>query len=566
MKKNLSILLLLLLSGAVKAQYSGIWQAGNSAGVREAQLNPSSIADSRLGWQLHLASAYIVGDENTLRNKLVPTSAVNFKYADKSWRTNHADISGLGLMVQLPNSHSFFVGSRLRVWQNGSQQLKTLFETQLSSSSQFNFQNEQYATTSIRDFSFGYAMPVFDYKQHSLKAGIAIKAYKTIENQSNVFTTNAQQIQLTANQFNSSNSFAWNSLLGKSDGFGADLGITYEFRPNYEKYQYKMDGKNRADVTQNKYLLKFSFSLLDIGKYTIASPTLTSIGSFEKVQITTNPFFNQSFNASIAKFNPTANNSLLEQQANLSATLIAQLDARMSKNWYFNMLYRSQQATESSYLVLPSILAISARKETAEGSWAMPLTYNLTTKAIGVGFHVRVGSLFFGTENLNFLLKSKGVVPTVYAGISISGRAKKIKDKDDDGTSDKKDKCPELQGLWLFKGCPDRDNDGIQDSEDACPELAGPASTKGCPDTDGDGIFDKNDACPTVAGIAKFNGCPDTDGDGIADSEDECPTKAGTEEFGGCPDTDGDGIKDSEDKCPTEKGSKENKGCPTKNK
>ena len=136
-------------------------------------------------------------------------------------------------------------------------------------------------------------------------------------------------------------------------------------------------------------------------------------------------------------------------------------------------------------------------------------------------------------------------------------------DRDKDGVSDKKDKCPDVPGLKEFEGCPDTDEDGIPDNEDDCPEEAGPAENKGCPDTDGDGVLDKDDTCPEVAGLAELNGCPDADEDGVADQDDECPEVAGPEDNKGCPwpDTDEDGVLDKDDECPEEAGTGAN-GCP----
>ena len=135
-------------------------------------------------------------------------------------------------------------------------------------------------------------------------------------------------------------------------------------------------------------------------------------------------------------------------------------------------------------------------------------------------------------------------------------------DRDKDGVSDKKDKCPDVPGLKEFEGCPDTDEDGLPDNEDDCPEEAGPIENKGCPDTDGDGVLDKDDTCPEVAGLEELNGCPDADEDGIADQDDECPDEAGVTENNGCPwpDTDGDGVLDKDDECPEEAGTGAN-GC-----
>lgn len=233
---------------------------------------------------------------------------------------------------------------------------------------------------------------------------------------------------------------------------------------------------------------------------------------------------------------------------------------------------------------------------------------NYTTKTnfnlpLGVGANIKLHEnlllqgqaeyRFLGEQNLAytggllFLFGGKKKEPEVKEVIKIEPS-----DKDGDGVTDDKDKCPEVAGLAKFAGCPDTDGDDIEDSKDKCPELAGLSEFGGCPDTDGDGIADNvdkcpkvvgiealggcpdgdddndgisnmNDKCPKIAGSAGTDGCPDTDGDGVIDSEDKCPKVKGLEEFAGCPDTDGDGIADNLDKCPTVAGDKANNGCPT---
>lgn len=138
-------------------------------------------------------------------------------------------------------------------------------------------------------------------------------------------------------------------------------------------------------------------------------------------------------------------------------------------------------------------------------------------------------------------------------------------DKDEDGVADYLDKCPSLPGIISLSGCPDKDKDNVTDADDKCPDVAGVVRFAGCPDTDGDGIEDAKDKCPSVAGLNIFEGCPDGDGDGVQDSQDKCPdTEKGiTVDETGCPaDSDGDGVVDALDKCPTSKGEVSNNGCP----
>jgi OOP family OmpA-OmpF porin len=135
-------------------------------------------------------------------------------------------------------------------------------------------------------------------------------------------------------------------------------------------------------------------------------------------------------------------------------------------------------------------------------------------------------------------------------------------DRDGDGISDKKDKCPgepeTLNGFQDADGCPDelpdRDHDGVPDSLDKCPDAGGPdiirnpnSAYYGCPDRDHDGVPDYLDKCPDVPeptdDLWDGSGCPhvrDTDKDGIPDDVDKCPTDPetynGYQDADGCPD------------------------------
>jgi len=202
-----------------------------------------------------------------------------------------------------------------------------------------------------------------------------------------------------------------------------------------------------------------------------------------------------------------------------------------------------------------------------------------------MNFDLGLGAKHYINSGTAFYLEAgyiNGIVSTDKAGIT--GRENfwkatvgmefdfgKVKDSDNDGVSDKKDKCPDTPaGVVVDKnGCPvDTDGDGVPDYLDDCPTVKGLVALKGCPDADGDGVADKDDKCPDTPKGVKVDakGCPlDQDNDGVPDYLDKCPdTPAGvTVDKNGCPvDTDGDGVPDYLDKCPTVAGPKENNGCP----
>lgn len=201
----------------------------------------------------------------------------------------------------------------------------------------------------------------------------------------------------------------------------------------------------------------------------------------------------------------------------------------------------------------------------------------------GASFDVGVGAKYYVKPAIAFYLDAGYLngIKSVSHGQSVHDNFAKFtlgleidlgkaKDSDNDGVSDKKDKCPDTPaGVKVDEhGCPvDTDGDGVPDYQDDCPTVAGLTSLKGCPDKDGDGVADKDDACPDVAGLVSLKGCPDSDGDGVADKDDKCPDtpKGWKVDAFGCPlDQDKDGVPDAIDKCPTVPGPKENDGCPVK--
>lgn len=506
MFRNLLTLTLILGVFSLKAQYSGVWQTSNNAGVREAQLNPSSISDSRLSFQFHLASAYWVGSSKTLSSQLIPHSLANLSLgSDKTYRSSYSDISGPGIMAQGENNHAFVLGTRIRAWQNDNEVLTDYFNVKTPLKTTFKDQN--YTSTVLQDISFGYALPIFTKDAHSLKMGAALKFYKTITQESYTFSATDSTLNFVGNTLEIPKSYTVNDIFGNANGKGYDIGFTYEYRPKFNDYYYKMDNKDRYDVEKTKYALKFSLSLLDLGGYSFASTTQQSINTIPVPTTTTNPFQNKSIQTIVSDFNADFKpDDSIREQVKLPSTLVAHLDLHLGKSWYVNTLYRS--ASIKNAYSQPTVVALAIRSESVNGSWSMPVSYDLDNKKVALGFHARTGSLFFGTDNVLAFGGLATDKPAIYVGMSISIRAKRIKDDDNDKVSNALDKCPKEPGIWQFRGCADSDEDGIPDKDDLCRYEPGPASTHGCKDTDGDGVPDKEDRCKTQKGSPSNNGCP----------------------------------------------------------
>ena len=146
------------------------------------------------------------------------------------------------------------------------------------------------------------------------------------------------------------------------------------------------------------------------------------------------------------------------------------------------------------------------------------------------GFEVGAGAELSLVEGLQagplvkLTLADNMLVATLGISLSFARDPGESQDRDGDGLTDDKDKCPDTA----------EDKDGFQD-DDGCVDA----------DNDGDGIADASDKCPDAAedkdGFQDDDGCvdADNDGDGIADAADKCPLEAetvnGKDDTDGCP-------------------------------
>lgn len=362
---------------------------------------------------------------------------------------------------------------------------------------------------------------------------------------------------------------------GSKLGVGMDLGVVYEWRPDWKDYKYDMDGETniwRRD--RNKYKLRVGASLIDLGgmQFTKAdrsrdftvNTTDLDLRIFDDAESISD--FNQIID-SLIQNDPdweASEDTTQTYYMNTPTALSFQVDYNIYKDFYVNATayFNMNRSKNASNVRAATQVSLTPTYDYKWAGVGIPISYN---KYAGVraGLGLRLGPLTIGVPDLKTLFPGGKVRGAgVYAGLRVPVLYGHPSDIDNDKVSDEKDECIDVPGVWAFRGCPDTDEDGIQDAVDDCPMEPGLEKFNGCPDTDEDGIMDKNDDCPETPGLEKFNGCPDKDEDGIMDKEDDCPDTPGLEQFNGCPDTDNDSIPDFEDACPEVPGPKRLNGCP----
>lgn len=637
MNRLLSFIILIFIGGSALAQNWLGLSNGNYSGTNGLYLNPSSIVDGRLGGYINFFgvgtnmynnylsysgskslfsalrdTSFNIGDENIKENLNGKDKVINFSN----------EVRGPSFMVSLHPKHAIGITTRNRFFIQAvdvSQPIARMIRWGLDSTttgfagpdglSYEQLYNETRFGININNFTevgFTYATVLLDKNKHFLKAGLTYKylagSYSmfvknqggggvTIKGEDSLefSNTDVQYGYVGENLYKTdSNSFGipdMSTLFGPDrigKGYGIDLGFTYEFRPKYEDYKLTLDGEERWDKTENKYTLRISGTLMDLGQIKYSSPKYVRNNTLARNRVVTwgsldtvGKIFEQLDNVGadesvLNRFDQAAgavfgyDAQTNEFTSKLPTAFNIQADFKLLKHVYINGMWLQGLRKKGSIGARQfSMIAVTPRFETRWFEASIPLVLNNDYRNFSFGLFARFGPFFIGSDNITGLFKSTNVNGfDFYGGMSLPLFRKNPRDRDGDGISDRKDKCKKIAGKLEFNGCPDSDGDGIEDSKDLCPETFGDSAFMGCPDTDKDGIQDTNDSCPEIKGLEKFNGCPDSDGDGIEDSKDLCPNEAGLPGFNGCPDSDADGIQDKDDECPKTPGLAEFNGCP----
>lgn len=631
MKRILLIIICLSALFKTEAQQNLGHHTDNYAGVYSLDFNPAEIVDSRFRFHMNIVSISNTVSNNYLsikRNALFKDRETAFEDDDFTANYMKERLNGRdkgvyqNLDIKLPISMMFTFGkkkqqaiglnirTRTNINAGGIDERtarQSFNELELTDLQNVSILNKNFSIQAAvwNEVGLTYGREIINKDKHFVKAAGTFKitqglgsAYFFSDNLDITFPSDT-----SLSVANSDFSFGYSEILstipgGAGDvfrntkfGFGGDFGLVYEFRPKVDDYKYEMNGDPEwLDPRKNKYKLKVGLGVTDLGRIKFDNSRGEAREFFaDRSDIWIDGAFGDAFedfgDTGLEGFYDKLDSLFVLRQAdgaNYNMTLPTRINAYVDYNLWKGFYVNATASIAPGFVRNPektrsiSEFSITPRFEHKWIGFYLPASINSHGNPhLGAG--LRLGPLVVGTYDITPLFAKTNIYDAnFYMSLSMP-ITRKLRDKDGDHVSNKKDKCKKEQGTWATLGCPDidpckenpatctdSDGDGIVDAEDECPEEAGLAEFNGCPDTDSDGIQDSEDECPEVAGLAEFNGCPDTDGDGIPDHLDDCPMVAGPKENIGCPwlDTDGDGVPDKDDDCPNVAGPASNKGCP----
>jgi len=593
--------LFILSNSFTQQQYTG-YSNDNNSGFTGVYAQPAALVDDKAKLNITSSFAYFKTNNYSATNLnffFNPLTNQRNKYREPKkhgYMSSNYSIDIIGIKYEINHGNAVGYSLRYRSFTNLDELPKELAKFDFNAYYDSSFANPYsvqltkfgFSKMNYLEHSFNYARVIKNEGEHFLKAGVALKIINGIDasyyymkgdlNFENAATTSFSNTSVQYGQAGNSN-----SLSGRNNGFGIDLGAVYEYRPNYDSYKYEMDGlRNIERYDKKKYKYKVGVSITNIGRVkfnkALNMNDLTT-SNYVGMQAILGPqaLPNTYFQNVLEPFSTVNSTQISTFKMSLPASLNLQFDYLIKNGFYLN--YSSslsvKNPNDANKVHEKMIHTFTPRIEKDNYSILLPISIQRNAQFnVGiVGRVARKGKNFFiGSNNLSFLVFGKRAIynTSFYIGTSFNILYKVPSDIDGDKISDAKDDCRYDPGLAQFKGCPDTDGDGIPDKDDYCIYDKGPKSTFGCPDRDNDGVIDLNDQCPDDAGLAIHYGCPDRDMDGVIDVADQCPDVPGVELNNGCPfektnccnDDDGDGISNEVDKCPSVQGSVYNYGCP----
>ena len=432
--KSLSYLCLFLLLTSMhgKAQDFLPFASDNYAGITGVHLQPACIVDSRYRIDFALSSTsfgftnnfygidpYVLKHPNLLKDMDIkgPYISRNMDGNDKAGIFSlRQDI--FSFMITLSNKDAIAFTPSLRTILNIDNVTETsaVLLDQLDKETdlwkiRLRNENVNAQLNSWTEFGFTYSRVIMDNKKHFLKAGTTAKinhgiasGYLFIKDLN--YEVNGKD---TISLYNSRTNYGVSNNL--SDGFSYsfatnlsvsfDFGVVYEYRPNWMKYKYDMNGKtNLWRRDEDKYLFRLGFTLSDLGSVRYKRDPLSkdfnaNIQKWDVGDISVSSLseFNKLIDSTFTVYDVTE-----DYRMNLPLSLSLQADVRVAKGLYINFtpfLAINKINENVNKVHYNSSFNITPRFDKKWFGISVPFQYN-QYKHWYVGLGLRIGPVWVG--------------------------------------------------------------------------------------------------------------------------------------------------------------------------
>ena len=462
MKPILSIVVLLLIITTAQAQSFIGYSSGNYTGVNGVFFNPAYAANSRYHWDFNLVQVNASVYNNAVSYKLsnLAKSFNSDALINKLYSTTNAsglenvDVLGPSLLFNINSKTAFALTTRYREFGNlggvNGNLLQSIKGEDAPETFGINNMNMQVAATGWMEAGVTWANVLYNNGKHFLKGGISLKYLGGISNaaisthhlNASIGLDPAKDNYLAANVSGDINlrfagaspaNMSGNDLI-KFNGHGAgiDIGLSYEYRPRGEEYEFA-DGS--YDRSENLYKIRASVALLDMGSIRFNKDPQRS-GSYTAGFTGSDQFDLSALNTDIDKikgaldansglFTPAPDATGSKYKVSLPARLMTEIDYHFNKGFYLNLAGHMSLAKSNDIYKMSDLnrIVVTPRVETPFIGFYVPLQVNKMT-GFDAGMALRLGKLVIGSSNIFTALGSSKMV-NAYIGFRLFGSTQK---------------------------------------------------------------------------------------------------------------------------------------------
>ncbi len=450
MKKTIFLLLFFHNVVNVSAQQDLGIRNSNYAGIQGTSLNPGSIADSKLKWDVNVLSTSTVFDNTFL---FIPRDSLHlfgFKniindIIHQTQFTTHFDsydpnklynvtlsneLIGPSFMVNLRNQSAIGVTTAARFYANinnitghfGQNAFAYLQEQDLWNKI-FHDSTARLNTMGWLEYGLNYATVIYKNERNELKGGITLKYLHGIA-AAYLKNTHLNYNIINTAQFSFTNSSIdygrtdYNTLIntnGHEDlihghGFGTNIGFIYQRFKNFSNEDTKM-----IDENENNYVYRIGVSVIDLGSinfnknsavYHLQADSANYL-NWKQIHIYNNTQLDKILSAVFYN-----NDSIKSFRANhfnmkLPVAISLQADWNFYNNFFINAtIIKNIRNKSSAGVIRPDVYSITPRYEKKWFELSVPVSllyYGHWQPRIGLA--ARAGYFFIGGDALGGLLK-----------------------------------------------------------------------------------------------------------------------------------------------------------------
>jgi hypothetical protein len=475
MKKAAFFLLCAPICLCLTAQQNLGIRNSNYAGIQGALLNPSSIADSRLKWDVNVLSAgevfansFLFAPKSSLPffgvGRIIKGSIhedlffTHFNLQDPGKLYNltfSAEILGPSFFVKIKKKH--VVGFTIAERSYGN--IKDVSGNLAENSFAYLLEPDLWNTTlhdsttrvnSMSWLSYGmhYATILYSNGRGELKGGFSLNYLQGIEAAYVKNTHINYKISDTANivfthttvdygrtDIDTYKNINYNNL-NHGHGFGGDIGFTYVRLKDASVYKAEPDDKMFAGAEKPNYIYRIGISIIDIGYVNFNRSSASfhlqtdSAGfvNWHHSKFSSNNQFDQTLSAVF--YHGDSLKSFTGNHFNMAlpAAISIQADWNVYENFFANMtIIKGIGHGNNPGVTRPDVYSLTPRYESLWGEISIPMSllyYNQWEPRIGLA--LRVGYFFIGGDAPGSLLKLSDLNNVdFYAGIHIFMAEKK---------------------------------------------------------------------------------------------------------------------------------------------